>query len=233
MLEYMRYRKYAWREYNPQEVYISYGDIEPCNKDEAEFVEIPSTTHSDYSGCAVEHVNCEYIKEEFENLLGNGMHIISGRYNTEGIVITIDCYNGNLEIRELIEGLLDYPLIDDELLSEYEYNLFCEHIEDELDHLTRSYDNIKLDIGEVIQFLFDNGVEYYCEIPHSYPCVYNLDELLQQALEELSPSVEVYINGDSIGIYKAYMLDDILDKHALDNIYWQEIKPNPNQDKLF
>jgi len=85
---------------------------------------VPYATGSDYSGSTVEASNAKCIKDEFgEN---DWVHPVYGGYNTYAVAIGLtglltcdddDTFN---ELCEVIEGLEDYPVIDEEALWELE-----------------------------------------------------------------------------------------------------------------
>ena len=97
---------------------LEYGDfdLDPNGK----FVEVPCTTYSGYSGGTVERANCDKFLEMFGDL--PGVYEVTGGYGTRGVFIRRACLRCD-EIREVIEGLDDYPLIDDESLSDLEMQL--------------------------------------------------------------------------------------------------------------
>jgi hypothetical protein len=98
---------------------ISYGDL--TEDKEGDLLEVPYTMHSDYSGGTVECANCKAFLELYEDL--PGVWEVSGGYGTTGVVILKSLYEENEEVKETIDNLADYPLIDEEALSELEMEL--------------------------------------------------------------------------------------------------------------
>lgn len=98
---------------------VSYGDLKKDTN--GLYIELPYGTYSDYSGSTVERANCT----EFLNLYREFPEVweIIGGYGTTGVCISYDLYESNEEIQYLINGLFDYPLINDESLSELEMQL--------------------------------------------------------------------------------------------------------------
>jgi hypothetical protein len=52
-----------------------------------------------------------------------GVFELYGGYGTRGIVISLELYNTNEEVKDTIDGLENYPLINDESLSELEMKI--------------------------------------------------------------------------------------------------------------
>jgi hypothetical protein len=71
---------------------------------------------SDYSGGSVEVANHKVFMEEFGDL--PGVHEIHGDFDTYGVVIRLDCITPGMI--EIFEGLDNYPVIDEEAMSEVE-----------------------------------------------------------------------------------------------------------------
>lgn len=98
---------------------VSYGDIrEDPNGD---FIEVPYCTYSDYSGSTVERSNCRVFLEMFANE-GNVWPIYGG-YGTTGVLVRYSYYLENEEMRDVIDGLSDYPVIDEDDWSELEIEI--------------------------------------------------------------------------------------------------------------
>lgn len=81
---------------------------------------VPYSTGSDYSGSTVTRANYLYIEEEYGE---DWVHIVYGGYDTYAIAVGLtgllqsDRFD---EFCEILEGLEDYPLIDDEALYQLE-----------------------------------------------------------------------------------------------------------------
>jgi len=102
---------------------IGYGDLKqfPLRKDvdidklehkETYYLMPRYMTGSDYSNsCLVEVSNHRVFLEQFKEV--SGVHDVSGGFGTYAIAIRLDVYLSNDEIREMIDSLEDYPLIDE------------------------------------------------------------------------------------------------------------------------
>ena len=92
-------------------------------------------SYSDYSGCMVERANVEYFKDEF-NI--EGVKLLTGGFFTRAIAIRLDVESN--ELLDILDALEDYPVIDDSLLSEMEFNAIEESwVEYGRDDLKREY----------------------------------------------------------------------------------------------
>lgn len=80
------------------------------------------TSYSDYSGSFVDKANAQALKEAFPELFeeGHGGHgtVWTGIPEDKRLTIPEDDYE---RLRDMIHGLEDYPVIDDELLSNLEW----------------------------------------------------------------------------------------------------------------
>jgi hypothetical protein len=85
------------------------------------FTEIPLAIFSDYSGGPLEYVNYLDLKEKFGNT--KGVYDIYGGYGTMGIGYIREEMSDEdfAELEEVLNALEDYPVIDEEHLSNYEW----------------------------------------------------------------------------------------------------------------
>lgn len=100
---------------------VWYGDIHDA--EQGDYIEVPDCTYSDYSGCTVQRSNCQSFLRIFAEHLGKDMWELYGGYGTTGVLIRTSLYENNPEVKEVIDGIFDYPLIDEEDLSELEFEL--------------------------------------------------------------------------------------------------------------
>lgn len=126
--------------YYPESKRVSYGGIKnisnkPEDLDPAElFIMTRAMTGSDYSGTTVELSNYEVFKELYGKL--PGVFDVYGGYSTFGILISVswlinpDNEEKAQEIIDTLNSLSDYPLIDDEHLSNMEIEKENECISD-------------------------------------------------------------------------------------------------------
>lgn len=97
----------------------SYSAI--SNFEKLEFSDYYCTEHfgySDYSGSTVSKSNRELFLKEFGEV--DGVKNIHGGYGYSDIFIRLDVLNSNEEIQECLNALEDYPVIDEDHLSEVE-----------------------------------------------------------------------------------------------------------------
>lgn len=70
---------------------------------------------SDYSGNALEKSNYDVFLEQFGTV--DGVLDVHGGYGSYGVLIRRDVYDSNAEIREQLERLDNYPVLDEEHMS--------------------------------------------------------------------------------------------------------------------
>lgn len=105
---------------------LYYGDLKEANPDEYKKNELyimpEFISGGDYANSGtVEISNHRVFLEQFKNT--KGVHDVYGGYGTFAVAIRADVYESNKEIKEIIDKLNDYPLIDDEDLSNLEVEL--------------------------------------------------------------------------------------------------------------
>lgn len=132
-----------WREIDyPENKHIYWGNLNPISvkqiKEEIETRDIflipKYMSYGDYdNSCMVERSNYKIFLEEYEEI--NGVFTISGGYGSSGIAISLrflldpDNEDKSNEIIELLNNLNDYPCIDDEDMSNMEYDAFIESLD--------------------------------------------------------------------------------------------------------
>jgi hypothetical protein len=98
---------------------LTCGDVRPIRDAEAALTDYFEPNYmggSDYSGGSVEVANHKVFMEEFGDL--PGVHEIHGDFDTYGVVIRLDCITS--QMIEIFGGLDNYPVIDEEAMSEVE-----------------------------------------------------------------------------------------------------------------
>jgi len=132
----------SYYRYYPESESFSYGCLSHSNEKLSEenkndlLITSPFMTGSDYSGTTVELSNYEVFKEEFKELLGTAIFDVYGGYSTFSIAISVrwllnpENEEKAQEIIEVLNALSDYPLIDEEHLSEMESKKEYEWITD-------------------------------------------------------------------------------------------------------
>jgi hypothetical protein len=103
---------------------LSWGRWRECNAAEATHAVLGLTVWSDYSGGTVERSNERSLQRDFP---GTFVHLYGG-FGTSGLMITIDrpaTYDPGtwLYVLEILAGLADYPVVDEEDLSALEMEL--------------------------------------------------------------------------------------------------------------
>ena len=171
---------------------VPYGDFKPTWKnEEGLFFELAA--YSDYSGDIVDRANCNEFLKKFGGL--DGVFKTWGGHGTCGVVVSYELYKTNEEIKEVVDGLEDYPLISDESLSALEIE-----IQDE------SWGNwIKYDLKRALDKAGIEGFEdedkmkskfyhviRYCNIEYTHEdavsCHINIKEVVENWAAGLCPS---------------------------------------------
>jgi hypothetical protein len=107
---------------------VSMGALDMCRWDGTPhadegpvFMEVPCTAWSDYSGGAVERSNARSLRRDFPDEVVT----VTGGYSTEFLVLPAD---GTISeaLFNAIAGLAEYPLFDEEDLSELEQEILAE-----------------------------------------------------------------------------------------------------------
>ncbi len=95
----------------------SYGAWEHVKADDKQYmhVMISLATGSDYSGCSVTRSNFNILEEWEAGEYSDDIITVSGGHGTYGAIVRMDCVPA---LWEIIQGLADYPSIDDEAISE-------------------------------------------------------------------------------------------------------------------
>lgn len=130
-MNYYRYESYQknkgeWKWINIPEKgnALSYGDLkeesypESYKKNEL-YIMPDELSGSDYSNSStVEISNHRVFLESFKEI--NGVHDVFGGFGTYAVAIRLDVYESNQEIKETIDNLKDYCIINEDDLSELE-----------------------------------------------------------------------------------------------------------------
>lgn len=97
---------------------VYYGDIR--EDENGEYIELPYMTYSDYSGGTIERSNCDVFLDEFGDL--PGVYELYGGFGTRGVLIHQSLLD-NEDIKDILDGLDNYPLIDEDNFSKLEMEL--------------------------------------------------------------------------------------------------------------
>lgn len=156
---------------------VSFGY--PKDAPDGEYLEVPFTTYSNYSGSTVEHSNCDVFLKRFGAIVG--VHEMYGGHSSRGILIEYQLYENNEDIKEAIDSLFKYPVLDEDDLTNLEAQLEDESwegwVKDDLIHelekrgIEYSDDDNELHmkfnkvINEAdIYFIFEDAVSAYIDI---------------------------------------------------------------------
>lgn len=93
---------------------------------------------SDYSGGSVNQSNYRVFLDTYGEV--EGVYKLWGGYGTYGVVIRLDVYEENTEIKETLDALEDYPLIDEEDHSTLEFEWEQETMTDIVKDLCQEID---------------------------------------------------------------------------------------------
>lgn len=102
------------------------------------FIQPAFLSGSDYSGDLINKSNHRVFLERFGEV--EGVYETYGGYGSFGIAIRLDVYNSNEEIKEVIDGLEEYCIIDEEDHSALEYEADQELVTEAAKDLSREID---------------------------------------------------------------------------------------------
>ncbi len=103
------------------------ADVFHTDRSNKKFLLIPYCGYGDYdNSCAVERSNYEVLLERFKD--NPAIFTLSGAYGYKAIMVQLgEASDDTLEeLVEIVEGLMEYPAIDDEAVSEKEYEMLIE-----------------------------------------------------------------------------------------------------------
>lgn len=154
---------------------------------------------SDYSGGMIERSNFRVFLKEYKEV--DGVYEIFGGYGTFGIAIRLDVYNSNEDIKDTINAIDDYPVIDDENLSEMEHDADQILVTETAKDLPREIDLEKY-IPDIDTILEDTDM---------------IEELIWSAVSDLDLNFEHENNSSYIqdeGKIQRFVEDSLLIKHC-------------------
>ena len=176
----------SWKE-TPLETGCSYSvaDFEGYNGEVTEdlrkslFLQPELLAGSDYSGGALQMSNSKSFLEKFGDV--EGVYEIWGGMGTYGVAVRLDVYEDNKEIKETLDSLDDYPVIDEEALSELENEWDTEQMSEvvsdlcnkiDLETYIPDYEDLLEDTETIEQYAWDAvnnlGIEFTHENNSSY-----------------------------------------------------------------
>ena len=98
------------------------------NKDQATHFSHRLFTSGDYDGSSVERTNRKVLLENTDLIERLGIVEIHEHYSTDSLIFPIAALEDQ-ELKEIFEGLENYPCLDDEALSEVEHDMETEDFE--------------------------------------------------------------------------------------------------------
>jgi len=190
-------KKEFFRTENP----VFYGDLKegPTDypwKDVHELMEVyelPYSTGSDYSGDTVTKCNHDVFLELAKENRWFGVRDCYGGYSTYAIILSKPATE-NPEIKELINGLEDYPLIDEEAHSEHELELEQENWESwvKSDFLHELQNKLETD-KELSDGALFKLFRQACEDSNTYP-LFETGEVLYWDFDSIIPAAIDILN---------------------------------------
>lgn len=97
--------------------------LKDCNEDEAEFFRVDAFCEGDYSGSGVQgRANQQALRKEFSDLDGVVYWTEHWPHNTTDFIFSVQVLKDPRyqALKETLEGLEDYPIISEDVLSELE-----------------------------------------------------------------------------------------------------------------
>ena len=141
-------------------------------------------TAGDYCGSTVERSNYKYMEENYSKWFDAGlMQYHSEAYGTDSILIKVTALK-NEELRELLDALIDYPLIDDSLhsdmlceaenedWSDYIRDDIIREIENKFDHLTDE------ELSNLVDAAYSSGLINLEEETGGFHARYNINDIV-------------------------------------------------------
>jgi hypothetical protein len=189
----------TWQE-TPLETGCSYSvaDFEGYNREVTEdlrkslFIQPELLAGSDYSGGTLQRSNNKAFLDSFGDV--EGVYEIRGGMGTYGVAVRLDVYENNKEIKETLDSLEDYPLINEDLFSEMENELDCVAMKDIVSDLCRDinleiyipdYDDLLEDTEKIEQYAWDAVNDLNLEFTHENDSSYLNSNELQTYVEDM------------------------------------------------
>jgi hypothetical protein len=129
------------------------------DKEKAYFFSHTCVGYSDYSGSMFARANVKYIEETYPKLNGTAYYTVYGRYGTKMIVF--DARYMSESMIDEISALSNYPLFDDEILSEMEVELENETVLNEIiPIIIETIKEIQETIPEDCEYTLPESIDY-------------------------------------------------------------------------
>jgi hypothetical protein len=168
---------------------ISYSTYK---EDRDGYKSIPYTTGSDYSGDSVTRSNYLEIKKALSEY--DGIYDCYGDYSTYALWYRPDelTTNAKEKIDEIIKGLESYPCYDDDALSELEWTIIMDYVND---------DGIKYDFPRAIGHHNDDFLDWLSNRGINWQKV--LNEIVGESIGDwaiIEEGCVPYINWDKVAV---------------------------------
>lgn len=132
------------------------SDAEQANEDGTLYLQIPHCAGGDYYGTSVELANHRAFMSEYGHIPGVvGTTSYPGGF---GVVVKLSTVENNDDMAETINALYEYPVIDDEMLSEVEREII-EESESDFHDDTRKYLIARFDDNASVAELVEDAID--------------------------------------------------------------------------
>ena len=126
--------------------FIDWGSL---HKEDGSIVIVPYTSWGDYYGSTAERSNQAYLEKEWD-----WAYVVRGDYGSRAIAVDLSSITTEQqdELDDVIRSLNDYPVLDDDLLSEVEMELEQEDWDSWIEKdIRRELDRIDFDNDDLTQ----------------------------------------------------------------------------------
>jgi len=143
---------------------LSYGDFKECDSQGMNpkdyYITPDEMSGSNYSGTLIHKSNFDVFLKQYKKYAG--IHEVWGGFSTFAVVIRADALNRHPDIKELLDGLEDYSVLDDEDYSNKEQEAYDEAWKDYYEHdvIVSIQDVLKDDDWEPTEKEFPDGLRY-------------------------------------------------------------------------
>lgn len=175
----------------------AYGDFQPYKGEVTEALKKSLyffSSHlegSDYSGGSYQKSNHRVFLKRFKDV--DGIYEVSGGTGTYSIAIRVDVYESNSEIKDVLDALEGYSVIDEDDMSQLENEWenealpdlisdLCRHID--LEQYIPDYDIHSEDTEKLGMIIWDGINECNIDWNHEYVSAYLNYELVQPYVED-------------------------------------------------
>ena len=176
----------------------SYGDFQQYRGEVTEalqkslFYFSPHLEGSDYSGGTCERSNHRVFLKQFRNT--DGIYNVSGGMGTYAVAIRLDVYENNQVVRDTVDSLEDYCVLDEEDVSQLEHEWQCEAMPDilhslcsdiDLEEYLPEFDIDNTNLEALEQIVWDGINECNLNWVHEYTSAYLAPDKVQPYVEDI------------------------------------------------